>query len=181
MKKSWWWLGLARPCLTGAIALAAFASPCRADDVKPLLWAADAEGGAPFISKDSNNPQKYKGFEVDIAAALARELGRPIQFKQYEYVSLFSGLERGDFDFAMNGLEITPDRKRSALFSRPYYVSKLQFVTRAKETRFQSVLDCQGKKGVVVGTLEDTTASRLLERLGIPRKSYTDQVAPYAA
>ncbi|TMQ32280.1 MAG: ABC transporter permease subunit [Planctomycetota bacterium] len=179
MKKSWWWLGWSRSFPTWAFALIAVCSPCRADDAKPLLWAADAEGGAPFIFKDPKNPQQYKGFEVEIAGALARELGRPIHFKQYEYVSLFSGLERGDFDFAMNGLEITPDRKQKVLFSRPYYLSRVQFVTRAKDTRFRSIEDCKGKESVVVGTLEDTAASRLLTRLGIRSKSYTDQVLPY--
>jgi polar amino acid transport system substrate-binding protein len=179
MKKSWRRLGWSQPFLTWAIVLVAVCSPCRADDSKPLLWAADAEGGAPFIFKDPKNPQQYKGFEVEIAGALSRELGRPIHFKQYEYVSLFSGLERGDFDFAMNGLEITPDRKQRVLFSRPYYLSRVQFVTRARDTRFRSIEDCKGKDRVVVGTLEDTAASRLLKRLGIRSKRYTDQVLPY--
>jgi ABC-type amino acid transport substrate-binding protein len=46
----------------------------------PLRWGADAEGGAPFIFKDPANLQKNVGFEVDLAAALAKELGRPIEF-----------------------------------------------------------------------------------------------------
>jgi polar amino acid transport system substrate-binding protein len=158
------------------IAFAALRSPTSGTD---LLWAADAEGGAPYIYKDPANPNSNKGFEVDIAAALARELGLPVHFKQYDYNSLFIGLQRGDFDFAMNGLEITPDRRQLVLFTRPYYVYKLQFVTRADDGRFRSLRDCEGKRNVSVGTLEDTAALRLLDKLAIGRKIYTDQVGPY--
>jgi polar amino acid transport system substrate-binding protein len=147
---------------------------------RPLLWAADAEGGAPYIFKDPRNPQRNLGFEVDLKEALARELHRPIHFKQYEFNSLFSGLERGDFDLAMNGLEITPDRKTKVLFTRPYYVYRLQFVTRADERRFQTLQDCEGRKAITVGTLEDTAAERLLDRLGITKKIYSGQVEPYS-
>ena len=145
-----------------------------------LRWGADEEGGAPYIFKDPRNPQRNLGFEVDLKDALARELGRPIHFKQYEFNSLFSGLERGDFDFAMNGLEITADRKAKALFTRPYYVYRLQFVTRVNDQRFHVLQDCAGRKDIKIGTLEDTAAERLLDRLHIPKKIYSGQVEPYS-
>src|SRR5207248_108032 len=86
-----------------ALVLSALASPAGAQDapdVKPLRWGADAEGGAPYIFKDPNNPQKDIGFEVDLAAALAKELRRPVVFTQYDFKNLVPGLDRGDFDFA---------------------------------------------------------------------------------
>jgi polar amino acid transport system substrate-binding protein len=165
--------------IAAALLLATPVAGARADE-KPLLWAADAEGGAPYIFKDPKNPGKNIGYEVDLAAALASELGQAIEFKQYEFSSLFSGLERGDFDFAMNGLEVTPDRKKRVRFTRPYYVYRLQFVTRAGEQRFASLDECQGRGDVVIGTLEDTAAERLLDRLAIPKKIYPGQVEPYA-
>jgi polar amino acid transport system substrate-binding protein len=145
----------------------------------PLYWGADAEGGAPYVFKDPKNPDKNIGFEVDIAEALTRELGRPIHFKQYEFNSLFSGLERGDFDFAMNGLETTPDRVDKYLFSRPYYLYKLQFVTRAGDRRFDALTFAADLRAIEIGTLEDTAAQRFLDKQGIKRKLYTDQVGPY--
>jgi polar amino acid transport system substrate-binding protein len=147
---------------------------------RPLVWAADAEGGAPYIFKDPQNPQKNIGFELDLTEALAKELSRPIHFRQYEFNSIFSGLERGDFDFAMNGLEVTPDRKKTVRFSRPYYIYKLQLVVRADDARFQKLGDCRGRMDITVGTLEDTAAYRLLKKLGIETKVYTGQVEPYS-
>ena len=145
---------------------------------RPLRWAADAEGGAPFIFKDPNDPEKNIGFEVDLVAALSTAIGRPIEFHQYNFDALISGLERGDFDFALNGLEYTADRATRIRFSRPYYLYKIQLVARADETRFDSVEGC-GKIGGTVGTLGETRASRLLDHLGINSKAYDGQAEPY--
>lgn len=145
---------------------------------RPLLWAADAEGGLPYICRDDNDPDAFAGFEVELAAALEKELGRRIEFVQYEFKSLGVGLRRGDFDFAMNGLEVTPDRRKTLRLTRPYYVYTLQLVARADETRFHSLEQCRAIGGVV-GTLEDTAAQRLLQRMKIEEKPYGNQTEPY--
>lgn len=143
-----------------------------------LQWAADAEGGAPYLFKDPDDPNRNLGFEVDLTQAISRRIGRPIEFHQYNYDSLVSGLERRDFDFAMNGLEVTPDRARRLRFSRPYYVYHLQLVTRKDDPRIKSLDDCQ-RLDATVGTLGETAASRLLERQGIQAKFYDGQAEPY--
>jgi polar amino acid transport system substrate-binding protein len=145
---------------------------------RALVWAADAEGGAPYIFKDPGDPEHNIGFEVDIADALAKELGRPIQFKQYAYESLIPGVNRGDFDFAMNGLEVTPDRSEQVRFSKPYYVYKLQLVVRANDRRINSFADCVNLSAVV-GTLGDTAAERLIDQAGVRKRVYDSQREPY--
>ena len=149
---------------------------------RPLRWAADAEGGAPYICKDPKNLDGYVGFEVDLAAALEKQLKRRIEFVQYDFKSLVSGLQRGDFDFAMNGVEMTPDRVKALRFTRPYYVYSLQLVVRADDDRFNSLEACKkagALAGALVGTLEDTAAQRLLDKQGIARKLFGNQVEPY--
>ena len=145
----------------------------------PLRWAADAEGGAPYIFKDPDNLERNIGFEVDLAEALAEDLGREIDFVQYQFGSLVPGLQRRDFDFAMNGVEITPDRARVVRFSHPYYVYTLQLVVRAGESRFETLEQCRAIGGTV-GTLEDTAAERLLDELEIRKRIYDNQVEPYS-
>jgi polar amino acid transport system substrate-binding protein len=160
-----------------AVGGAAEPAPDR-DSQKPLLWAADAEGGAPYISMDPEHPGQYIGFEVDLIKALEKEVGRPIQFKQFNFTNLASALNRGDIDFAMNGMERTPDREALFRLSRPYYVFTLQLVVRRNETRINSLEDCK-KPGIRVGTLGDTAASRLLPQTGVPYRTYDSQTTPY--
>ena len=151
--------------------------PAHADE-PGLVWAADAEGGAPYIFKDAKDPTQHVGFEVELAQALSGVLKRPITFKQYDYKSLLSGLARGDFDLAMNGLEVTAERQRQVLFTRPYYRYAQALVVRQDEARFTD-LDGLKRVGGVVGTLDETAALRLLDRLGVQRRIYEGQVEPY--
>jgi polar amino acid transport system substrate-binding protein len=151
------------------------ASNCSA--AEPLKWGADAEGGAPYIFLDPDDPAKVKGFEVDLAAALAKAIHRPIEFKQYPFESLELGVDRGDIDFAMNGLEVTADRQKALRLSRPYYVYTLQLVARAGETRFKSIDDFLSRK-LTMGVLNNTAASRFCERKELPLNAYDGQLEP---
>jgi polar amino acid transport system substrate-binding protein len=164
--------------LLASLAAARLVSVAGAAEEPPLHWAADAEGGAPYICKDPKHPDRYEGFEVELAAALEKELSRKIRFVQYDFKSLVSGLKRGDFDFAMNGVEMTPDRVKALRFTKPYYVYSLQLTARVNDSRLQSIDDCK-RLNAVVGTLEDTAAERLLDKLGIKKKVYGNQVEPY--
>ncbi|MFZ1937326.1 MAG: ABC transporter substrate-binding protein/permease [Thermoguttaceae bacterium] len=166
--------------LLGCLSVARGDAPRKADSSEqpPLRWGADSEGGAPYICKDPKHPNGYVGFEVDLKTALEKELGRRIQFVQYDFKNLVAGLKRGDIDFAMNGVEVTPDRIRALRLSRPYYAYTLQLVARANESRFDSLKSCK-RLGGVVGTLEDTAAERLLDKLGVKKRVYGNQVEPY--
>jgi polar amino acid transport system substrate-binding protein len=156
-----------------------WAGPPVAAAPPPLRWAADEEGGIPFVFPDPDRPGQNRGFEVDLTDLLARELGREIRWLHYDFKSLFSGLKRGDFDLAMNGLEVLPERLREVRFSRPYYVYRLQLVVRRDDPRFGTLRDVRQHPGAVVGTLEGTAAERALDRLRIPKRVYDGQTELY--
>ena len=77
-----------------------------------LRWGSDAEGGAPFVGADPADPAREVGFEVELAAAMAEDLGVAFVRVQTPWESLVQALDRGDCDLAMNGLEPTPERRR---------------------------------------------------------------------
>ncbi|MEK6738661.1 MAG: ABC transporter substrate-binding protein/permease [Planctomycetota bacterium] len=128
-----------------------------------LTWGFDAEGGAPYVFHDPAHPTKLIGFEVEMVDAIARELGVKVRYFQNGWDSILLSLQRGDFDVALNGIEITPDREQAVLFSRPYFVYTEQIVVRAVENRINCLEDLKGKK---VGTLYNTVAKQMLEALG---------------
>ena len=149
------------------------ASPLAAQE---LVWAADAEGGAPYVFPDPRNPAVI-GFEVDLANALAARMGRKARFVQNQWDGLVPGLERGEYDVVINGLEITPERAEKINFSTPYFYSTLTLTERIDETRIRTADDLRGK---TVGTLKVTFAERYLQNLGqITIRSYDGQVNPY--
>ncbi len=142
-----------------------------------LLWGSDAEGGAPYIFPDPKTPSEMVGFEVDLAEEIAKELGVKARQAQNAWDSLIPALMRGDSDIAMNGIEITPQREKEVLFSRPYYVYTEQLVVRKDEETIKSVNDLKDKK---VGTLSGTVAQDILMKMGgVDVKIYAGQVEPY--
>ena len=142
-----------------------------------LTWGFDADGGAPYVFHDPKHPSKLIGFEVDIVEAIARELGVKVQNFQNEWDSILLSLQRGDFDIALNGIEITSDREQSVLFTRPYFVYAEQIVVRDSDNRIHRLDDLHGKK---VGTLYNTVAKRMLEEMGdVVVSTYSGQVEPF--
>jgi polar amino acid transport system substrate-binding protein len=142
-----------------------------------LKWAADAEGGAPYVFPDPHNPANIIGFEVDLAEALAGRMGRTARFVQNQWDGLVPGLERAEYDAVINGLEITPERAEKINFSIPYFYSTLTLTTRLDDTRIRSPQDL---RGMTVGTLKVTFAERYLQDLGmVSIRSYDGQVNPY--
>ncbi|MCF6155709.1 MAG: transporter substrate-binding domain-containing protein [Candidatus Brocadia sp.] len=142
-----------------------------------ITWGFDAEGGAPYVFHDPAHPSKIIGFEVELVEAIARELGVKVQHFQNAWDNILLSLQRGDFDIALNGIEVTPDRAQSVLFTRPYYVYALQIVVRASDNRINRLEDLRGKK---VGTLYNTEARRLLEEMaGVTVNTYSGQVEPF--
>src|SRR3989337_758501 len=142
-----------------------------------LTWGFDADGGAPYVFHDLKHPSKLIGFEVELVEAVARELGVKVQSFQNAWDSILLSLQRKDFDIALNGIEITPDRKQSVLFTRPYYVYTEQIVVRASDNRINSLEDLRGKK---VGTLYNTVAKRMLDEMGdVNVSTYSGQVEPF--
>ena len=142
-----------------------------------LLWGSDAEGGAPYVFPDPRQPSRLIGFEVDLARAIAREMGVEARQVQNAWDSLIPALERGDFDIALNGLEITAERKRSILFSAPYYLYTQQLAVRKGDGRIRDVKDLPGKR---VGTLSGSVAHDILRKIpGVETRVYTGQAEPY--
>ena len=88
-----------------------------------LRWGADAQGGAPYVFQDPMEPNRLIGFEVDLAEALAAKLGVRARPVLGPWDSLLELLARGDFDVALNGIEVAEEKKRVCVLSRPYYAA----------------------------------------------------------
>ncbi|HLK10209.1 MAG TPA: ABC transporter permease subunit [Candidatus Binatia bacterium] len=158
--------GTTRAALTLAAALAA-ALPARALEPGDLAgvrargvlrWGGDVQGGEPYVFQDPHDGRRVLGFEVEIAAALARRLGVRAEFVQNDWQTLVPSLERGDFDVILNGLEVTPARRARVAFTRPYYAFSEALVVRDDE----GVRGLADLRGARVGTLGGSLAYDLL-------------------
>ena len=128
-----------------------------------LRWGADTQGGEPYVYDDPAKPGHMVGFEVELAAAIARELGVRAEMVQNDWANLVPSLERGTFDVVMNGLEVTEGRVGRVLFSRPYYVFAERLMARAEDApKYGRAPDLAALKGRRVGTLSNSLAFEML-------------------
>ncbi|HEU4879271.1 MAG TPA: transporter substrate-binding domain-containing protein, partial [Gemmatimonadaceae bacterium] len=125
-----------------------------------LRWGGDAEGGAPFVEADPNDPSKVRGFDVEIASMIARGLGREPVFVQTAWSSLEASVERGDFNVAMSGLEDRPELRARHAVSLPYFEFREVLAVRPSDSaRYKKLSDLANRK---VATLGATMAYQLL-------------------
>ncbi|HVU01079.1 MAG TPA: ABC transporter substrate-binding protein/permease [Polyangiaceae bacterium] len=166
-----------------AFTVACVAGPARADTLSAarargeLVFGADAQGGEPFVFEDPNDPRrKLIGFEVDIADALAADVGVRARFSQADWSTLVPSLERGDFDVAMNGLEDTPSRRARILLTLPYFSFGETLAVKRGDGR--KSLDALA--GGRIGTLNQSFADDLLRGRGFEPVLYEGVSEPYA-
>jgi polar amino acid transport system substrate-binding protein len=170
-------------CLCGRSAQAQ-TGPGRAEpvDAKPFVWAGDPQGGAPFVEADPSHPNDLVGFDVEVAALMARGLGRTPQFVNIEFTSIDQSIARGDADIGMSGIEDTPARRTTLAVTVPYYEFREVLAVRDRDAAtLKSLADFKGRR---VGTLAGTIAYEILLKAqkdyGLLPVSYEDDVHPYS-
>ena len=160
----------------------AFVQPAAAQSAGELRWGGDAEGGAPFVEADPQDPARVVGFDVDIAEILAQGLGRTARFVQVGFTSLDAAAARGDFDIGLSGIEDSPARRARLAVTIPYYeFREVLTIREADRDRFRTLADLRGRR---VATLGATLAYDLLVAAqndhGVIPVTYEDDVHPYS-
>lgn len=100
-----------------------------------LIWGGDAEGGGPYVYPDPGDPRSVTGFEVDLAAALAEELGVRAEFFQGPWDDLPALLATRRIDVILNGYELTEARAARMPSTSPYYIYSLVLLSRRGNER----------------------------------------------
>jgi cystine transport system substrate-binding protein len=106
----------------------------------------------PFNYQDESG--KLTGFEVELAEALAKELGVKAEFQPTKWDGILAALESKRLDVVINQVTISDERKKKYDFSTPYTVSGIQaLVRKGTEGEIKTAADLAGKKvGVGLGT-----------------------------
>jgi len=141
-----------------------------------LTWGADEQGGEPYVFEDASRGGALAGFEVDLAETLARALGVRARFVQNDWTTLIPSLERGTFDIALNGIEVTPALAARVAFSRPYYRFSERLVARRGDTR---VRDLASIAKLRVGTLAGSLSWHLAREAGADAVPYEGVDEPF--
>jgi polar amino acid transport system substrate-binding protein len=75
----------------------------------------------PFEMK--NEKGELMGFDVDLAALMADELGVSLEIVETSWDGIIPALINDKFDLIISGMSITTERNKAINFSEPYYLS----------------------------------------------------------
>jgi len=118
----------------------AFAVSSQAAD-KKLVVATDTA----FVPFEFKQGDKYVGFDVDLWAAIAKELKLDYELKPMDFSGIIPALQTKNVDLALAGITITDERKKAIDFSDGYYKSGLLLMVKANNNDVKSVKDMEGK------------------------------------
>lgn len=108
---------------------------------KKLVVATDT-AFVPFEFKQGN---QYVGFDVELWAAIAKELKLDYILKPMDFSGIIPGLQTRNVDLALAGITITDARKQAIDFSDSYYKSGLLVMVKANNDKIQGLKDLDGK------------------------------------
>lgn len=107
-----------------------------------------------------NKSGELVGFDIDLAKATAKKLGREVEFKPIEWSAKEAELTSGRVDALWNGLSVTPEREKNITFTQPYMKDE-QIIVVLRNSPIKTKADLAGK---VVGVQDGSTSLIALEK-----------------
>lgn len=101
---------------------------------------------------------EYSGMEIDIAKALADQLGVDVEFTTVTAATRTELLDSGDIDCVLATFTITDERKQSWDFTTPYYTDHVTVLVE-DASGIKTLADLKGK---LVGVSSGSTSARAL-------------------
>ena len=93
-------------------------------DYPPYEWHLVQDGEDQII-----------GFDIDIAQAIADELGVELEVKDMDFDGLIPALSTGKIDMIIAGMNLTEERKQSVDFTDIYYTQKDALVIKSEDAK----------------------------------------------
>jgi polar amino acid transport system substrate-binding protein len=119
---------------------------------KPKLTVACDATWPPF-EQVNEQTKELDGFGVELMRAVAAKAGLEIELVNVNFDSLMAGISQCQYDMAVSSITITEERKKTILFSDPYYAAGQIVAVRKDNIAVKSKNDLSGKTvGGQIGT-----------------------------
>lgn len=117
-----------------------------------------------------------EGFNVDLAAAIGKKLGKSVTVDAAQFSGLLPALQAGTYDFIVAPVTVTKERAENLLFTEGYLNTDFQFITKKDAPDIAKLEDLKGKVVAVnKGSAYDAWARGLEEKIGWKVESFGTQ------
>ena len=126
-----------------------------AEQVKTIRFATEATY-PPF--EYVNEEGEIKGFDIDIAKALCKQMKAECTFSNQSFSSLIPSLMIGKFDALISALGVTAEREKQVSFTNSYYEPSASFAALTAKHYSLSAL-----QGMAIGVQQSSTYEKYLQ------------------
>lgn len=104
------------------------------------------------------------GYDIQIAKKIADSMGATLEVHKTEWTAIPTAITSGVVDAGICGMTVTAERKKTLLFSDPYYKSKYVVVVK-KDSKFANATSIADLKGADCTSQQSTSWYPLLSQI----------------
>lgn len=151
--------------LAALFSVAALGACQGTEDAETLVMGTSADYPPYEFIDTSGGEEEIVGFDIDIARAIASELGVKLAVENRDFDDLLPALQQGEVDFVMAGMSPNEERRQLVDFTDIYYKAESIILTRRGKSIDNPTEDLAGQKvGVQAGSIQaDAAAEQLSE------------------
>ena len=116
------------------------------------------------------------GIDIDIAAEVAKKLGRPLRVENTAFDSIITHVVTGKAHAGASGITVTEERKQQVLYSKPYVTASQVIIVMANNKKINGTDDL---KGVRIGCQQGTTGYDYVSE-NIVKEKASDKLQSFA-
>jgi ABC-type amino acid transport substrate-binding protein len=162
---------------------------CRSENA---TWKRIEQAGILRVGLDPTYPpfevvddSGLRGLDVDLAQAIAADLGLKAEFVYFGYDGLYDALATEQVDVLISALVVSPERTRDFAYSDSYFNAGEILIVAQSETEMAGMADLNGRTlAVELGALghveANTWANRLPDLTILPLNSAAEAVTAVA-
>jgi ABC-type amino acid transport substrate-binding protein len=124
-----------------------------------------------FIAEDGT----FVGFDIELMEAIGAYLGVEVEWKEMNFDGIIAGLQAGQGDMAIAGMNVSEERLESVDFSNIYKKGEALYTAVVLKSKgFTSIDDLAGKAiGVQTGTVQENAMNAIAAKYGFTIESRT--------
>jgi polar amino acid transport system substrate-binding protein len=126
---------------------------------EPLTVGSDVP--YPPFEEFGKTKSEFKGFDVELVEAIGKKIGRPVEFQDTSFDTIFRDLAQGKFDMVASATTITKEREETVDFTNPYYLPSAQSIVVTKGN--SDLKTGKDLEGLIVGVQQGTTGEEYVE------------------
>ena len=135
-----------------------------------------------FIPFSVHNKNGWEGFDIDMVKEFSKYINVNLEVIDYNFDGIIPALNTKKCDIIASGMTITNDRKKSVLFSEPYFKDGLSYLYKKNNAKFKNINSISNlnspsfKIGVKVGYTSDFYVTKNFKEATILKYNETGDI-----